>query len=87
MATAKIEITDRDWEDLEPYRDRLGELLRLGLSQVRIQEALLMYRRGVVSIGRAAELAGLSEPELIRQARSEGIEPIWSPEMPEEEMA
>jgi len=71
---------------LEPYREQLGELLMLGLSQIKIQEALFLYRRGEVSVGRAAELAGIEKPEMIRQARAAGLQPAWSAQMVEEEL-
>ena len=68
-------------------RDRLGELLLLGLSQIKIQEVLLLYQRGLVSFGRAAELTGLSEQEMVRQAKAFGVFPRWSEKMAEEEAA
>jgi len=85
MAKTIVEISDEKLAELESYKDRLGELLLLGLSQVKIQEALLLYQRGLVSFGRAAELAGLPEQEMVRQARSFGIYPRWSEKMAEEE--
>lgn len=41
-------------------------------------ETLLLYKRGLVSLGRAAELAGISERDMIRQARAADIKPAWS---------
>ena len=73
--------------DLEPYKDKLGELLLLGLSPIKIHESLLLYQQGLVSFGRAAELAGLPEQEMIRQARAFGVYPRWSEKMAEEEVA
>jgi hypothetical protein len=87
MGKTVIEISDDKLAKLEPYKDRLGELLLLGLSQIKIQEVLLLYQRGLVSFGRAAELAGLSEQEMIRQARAFGVVPRWSEKMAEEEAA
>jgi len=87
MAKATIEISDDKLAELEPYKDRLGELLLLGLSQVKIQEFLLLYQRGLVSFGRAAELAGLTQQEMIRQARAFGVFPRWSEKTAEEEAA
>lgn len=87
MAKTVIEISDETLQELEPYRDRLGELLLLGLSQVKIQEALLLYKRNLVSFGRAAELAGLSEQEMMLQARAAGISPQWSEKMVQEELS
>jgi predicted HTH domain antitoxin len=86
MAKATVEIPDERFQELEAYKDRLGELLLLGLLQVKIQEALLLYQRGLVSFGRAAELAGLSEQELVRQARAFGVYPRWVEKMVEDEV-
>lgn len=87
MAKTMVEIPDERLQDLEAYKDRLGELLLLGLSQIRIQEALVLYKRGLVSFGRAAELAGLPEQEMMYQARAFGVHPLWSEKMVEEELA
>ena len=75
------------YPSMEAYKEKLGELLLLGLSQVKIQEALLLYKRGLVSLGRAAELSGISERDMIRQARAADIEPAWSASQVEEELA
>ncbi|MDE2799558.1 MAG: UPF0175 family protein [Gemmatimonadota bacterium] len=87
MARTMVEIPDHKMVELEAYKDRLGELLLLGLSQVKIQEALLLYKRGLVSIGRAAELAGLTEREMTHQARAVGIQPRWNETQVQEELA
>ena len=78
MGKTMVEIPDERLKDLEAYKDRLGELLLLGLSQIRIQESLVLYKRGLVSFGRAAELAGLPEQEMMYQARAFGVQPRWS---------
>ena len=87
MGKTIIEISDEKLVELEPYKDRLAELLLLGLSQIKIQEVLLLYQRGLVSFGRAAELAGVSEQEMVRQARAFGVFPRWSEKVAEEEAA
>lgn len=86
MAKTTVEIPDQKMAELEAYRDRLGELLLLGLSQVKIQEALLLYQRGLISIGRAAELADLTEQEMVHQARIIGIQPRWRKAQIQEEL-
>ncbi len=86
MAKTIVEIPDERLPELEAYKDKMGELLLLGLSQIKIQEALLLYQRGLVSFGRAAELAGLSEQEMLRQARAFGVHPRWAEKMIEEEL-
>lgn len=72
-------------KDLSKHdKDQSQELL-LGLPQLKIQEALLLYSRGLVSFGRAAEIAGLAEKEMIWQARAAGTQPRWSKAMAEKE--
>ncbi len=85
MEKVVIELSDEQAQQVGPYRGRLKEAL-LGLSQVKVQEALLLYARGLVSFARAAELAGLERPEMTRQARAFGIKPRWSDDMVQEEM-
>lgn len=87
MAKTVIEIPDEKLPELEAYKDKLGEILLLGLLQMKIQEALLLYQRGIISIGRTAELAGVSEEEIIRHARASGVSPRWSVKMLEDELA
>ena len=87
MAKATVEIPVENLDELNKYRDRWSELLMLGLTQIKIQESLYLYKRGLASFGRASEIAGLSREEMMRQAHAYGIEPIWSQEMVEEELA
>lgn len=82
-----VEIPDELVSQFTPYQDRLPELMLLGLHQVKAQEALLLYGRGLISFARAAELAGLSRAEMIRQARASGVRPRWSEQMVQEELA
>jgi len=86
MAKTTVEVPDERLGELQAYKERLGELLLLGLSQVKIQEALLLYQRGLISFGRAAELAGIPEQEMIRQARAFGVTPRWTEEMVKDEL-
>ncbi len=86
MAKTVVEIPDERLPEVEPHKERLGELLLLGLTQIKIQEALLLYQRGVVSFGRAVELAGLSRQEVIQQARACGMEPRCGEHMIQEEL-
>lgn len=67
--------------------DRLAENILLGLHQVKIREALLLVERSVASLGRTAELAGISTEAMIQQARAAGVQPRWSEEMTEDELA
>lgn len=86
MAKATIEIPDERFFEFDRYKDRLGELLLLGLAQIKTHEALYLYKKGLVSFGRASEISGLSQQELMRQAQAEGIQPRWSEKMVKEEL-
>ena len=86
MAKATVEIPDERLVELDGYKDRLGELLLLGLSQIKVHEALYLYKRGLVSFGRASEMAGLSQQDMMRQAKANGIQPRWSEKMVKEEL-
>jgi predicted HTH domain antitoxin len=87
MEQVVIDIPDEFAQAISPYRDRLKELMLLGLCQLKTQEALLLYSRGLVSFARAAELAGMDRPTFIRQARAFGVKPRWSERMVQEELA
>ena len=87
MQQMTIEIPDELVVQFAPYQDRLRELMLLGLSQIKAQEALAFYSRGLISFARAAELAGLSQADLIRQARALGLNPRWTEGMVQEELA
>jgi predicted HTH domain antitoxin len=82
-----IEIPDELVQEFKPYQDKLRELILLGLQQLKIQEALMLYGQGLVSFGRAAELAGLPRQELSRQARAFGVKPRWSEQMASKDLA
>jgi predicted HTH domain antitoxin len=87
MKKMMVEITDDVAPQLAPYQDRLQELMLIGLHQIKAQEALALYERGLVSFARTAELAGLSRTDMVRQARALGIKPRWSEQMAQEELA
>ena len=87
MSKVVVEIPDELVEEFKQHQDNLREVLLLGLQQLKTLEALTLYSRGVVSIGRATELAGVSRQELIRQARAAGISPRWSEQMVDDELA
>ena len=85
MTTITLELPDDVADDAARFAGRSREIFLLGLSQMKIHEALLLYSRGAVSLARAAELAEVSRDELVLQARARGIEPQWSEEMLAEE--
>lgn len=87
MQTVSVEIPVEWLKPLELRRDTLREVILLGLSQLRIREALEFYERGLISLARAAEIGGLAREEMMRYARAYGMEPKWNQEMMAEELA
>ncbi len=87
MGGILVEIPEDLAKEFKGHEGHLREILLLGLRQLKIQEALWLYREGVVSLGRAAAMAGLPIREMVRQAIAWGIKPQWSEEMVEEELA
>ncbi|MEW6665587.1 MAG: UPF0175 family protein [Thermodesulfobacteriota bacterium] len=86
MKQIVIELPDDVASEVGSDQGRVKELVLLGLLQVKIQEALTLYTRGLVSFARAAEIAGVSRAEMIRHAGAHGIKPRSSEEMVAEEL-
>jgi predicted HTH domain antitoxin len=66
---------------------QVEHMLRIGLQQFRLEEALLLYQRGLVSLWKAATMAEISLREMILQASARGYEPAVDDEMLAEEMS
>ncbi len=86
MERVTLEIPDELAAEMHLDQSRLKELVLLGFSQLKIQEALALYKRGIVSFARAAEIAGVSQRDLVRQSYASGIRPRWDEEMLREEL-
>ena len=61
-------------------------VLKRGLRQSKIEQALDRYARGGISFGAAAYQAGVSRSELARYAHARGMEPPFSAETLAEEL-
>jgi predicted HTH domain antitoxin len=86
--TIQLEIPEAWLQGLDPNQaTTLHEVIRLGIYQLKILEALEIYKAGHRSIGYAAEKMGVSKRDLVREARSRGIEPPFDEEIVQEELA
>jgi hypothetical protein len=65
----------------------LADLLKRGLRDLHIEQALERYRQGGISFAAASEQAGVSQAELARAAYVRGLEPPYDPGMAAEELA
>ena len=65
----------------------LIELLERGLRALKIERVLDRYAEGGMSLGAAAQQAGVSQSELARHAYARGMEPPFSTETLAEELS
>ena len=87
MEQVVIELPEDLAKEFHQRQDKLREVIMLGLIQLKAQESLALYIKGIVSFERSSEMAGLSLREMIRQARALGMQPSWSDKMAEAELA
>ena len=88
MDQAIIMHIPREWLTGVPIEElTLQQIFRKGLQQFRVERALDLYRDGVGSLGYLAQQLDLSKWELAREARRRGLEPAFSEETVQEELA
>ena len=86
MDKITIQIPEELSKELEPYQHQLDELLRIGLREFKMAQALGVYQKGGISLWKAARLAGVSRREMARYAASQGVQPLYDEEMVKEEI-
>ena len=86
MKQVVLELTDDLARQIGSYQGRLQELVLLGLSQLKAQEALALHTAGSSPLP-ARPRSPVSRPEMSRQAYASGIRPRWSEQIVEEELA
>lgn len=86
-STIEMEIPRQWLEGIPEEQTTLQQIFRMGIYQYKVQRALTLYREGVGSLGYIAEQVGLSKRDLIREARMRGIDPDFSEETVQEELA
>lgn len=87
MPTITISIPDDLSAQLEPYRDNLDDLLRIGLREVKMGQSLALFTKGDISLWKAARLAGVSLREMIQYAVAQGVRATVDEESIREELA
>lgn len=65
----------------------LQEIFRKGLYQYKMERAIRLYREGVDSLGYLAEQLDLPKRELIQEMRQRGVDPFFSEESAQEDLA
>ena len=87
MPTVTIAVPDELSEQLEPYRDSLDDVLRIGLREVKKAQSLTVFRQGNLSLWKAARLAGVSLREMRQYAVAHGLHASVDAETMDEELA
>lgn len=86
MGTLTLEVSESLLDELRPYRDNLDDLLVVGLRQVKLESALALFKRGDISLWKAARMAGVSLREMIQHAVARGLRPAVDEETIAEEL-
>ena len=73
MATVTLTIPDELSAQLKPYQENLDELIRIGLTEVRKGQALALFKKGNISLWKAARFADVSLREMTDYAVSQGL--------------
>ncbi|MDM8522943.1 hypothetical protein QUF80_06175 [Desulfococcaceae bacterium HSG8] len=89
MMEQTITVTiPREWITGLPEEElTYKQIFRLGIRQYKIKRAVQLYRDDVGSPGYISEQIGLPKQDLIRELRLCGIEPDFSEETVQEELA
>lgn len=86
MERLTLDVPESLMDELGPYRDNLDSLLMAGLRQVKLESALALFKRGDISLWKAARMAGVSLREMTQQAVAQGLRPTVDEETIAEEM-
>lgn len=73
METLTVEVPESLYKEVVAYGPDLAELVRLGLRQVKMEQALGLFRQGGISLWRAARIAGVSLQEMTQFATAQGL--------------
>lgn len=87
MEQLVVEVPEGLVKELEVYKGNLGEVLALGLRQIKMQQALVLFREAGVSLWKAARIAGVSLREMTQCAVSQGLRAACDDKTLEEELA
>lgn len=87
MPTVTIAIPDDLSAQLDPYRDSLDDLLRIGLREVKMAQSIALFRKGSISLWKAARLANASLREMTQYAVAQGLRASVDDKTIQEELA
>ncbi len=83
----KLEIPQTLLEKYQINQSFLERAVEVGLKQLRIEEALVLYSKGLISLWKAAEMVSLTLQEMVRHANLYGCKPRFDSQMIQEELS
>ena len=87
MSKITVEVNEELLKEIAFTDEKVvRQIFELGLTQLKIEVALRRYKEGGMSLGHAAQLAGIPKWEMILQARARGIVPPFSEQTLREEL-
>ncbi|MBI4716083.1 MAG: UPF0175 family protein, partial [Nitrospirae bacterium] len=86
MTTIKLKIPDKLAKKLPRQEKPRQRVIKLGITHYKVEQALKEYKKGKITLAKAAELAGLSIREIIPLAYAYGLEPKFEESSLTEEM-
>lgn len=87
MGQISIEVPNQLSDELAAYKGNLVELLVLGLRQVKMQQALSLFREDGISLWRAVRMADVSLREMTQYAVAQGLRATCDDQTLEEELS
>lgn len=86
MTKVNIVIPDELSKELKTYQKEIPNLLAIGLRELKIKQALLLFKEGDISLWKAARTAGVSLREMTMHAISQGLRPKIDKQVLKEEL-
>ena len=86
MSTITIAISDDLSLQLQPYRNQLETLLEIGLREMKMAQALALFKTGDLSLWKTARLASVSLREMTQYAVAQGLRASIDKETIQEEL-
>lgn len=87
MKKIAIKISDKLAKEVEASHQDLVDLVSLGLKQLKIYEAIALFKEGQISIWKAARIAGVSLRQMIGYAVAHGLKPRITQKTIQEEIS
>lgn len=87
MTKINVVVPDELSKELKIYQKDLPELIAIGLKELKIKQALSLFKEGNMSLWKASRMAGVSLREMTLHAISQGLRPKIDKRSIKEELA